>query len=1235
MKFTFFLLFLSINVNVYSQSSELKINYNNNRYYVPLTRFYSNYYFPFSDFAKELSIPFQKKNSVFEAEFDEFLFLITAGYPYIIIKNKKDKYSETFQLPVSVIFDGDKLYLPLNYSLEALSVAFGKEVYLEDSLNLIISDKDVSYKNVSPASNEEKGNSNKAVISKVLIYEKSGGLVVKFFSDKLIPSYRTNYDNKIFTLLLADSEVKVDSVMLTKQVEIDLETDIVKDVGIENVDNNLEVVFNLTFDYNFSEVSSVPGTNDLVLRINVQPDPSDWFVTESENFIAVYREGHSSLIPYILHSAESSLKVLKWLFNYTPSEKIVINTYDVSDYGFGATTTIPQNYIRIEIEPFEPGYENIPYNERLRWLIGHELVHIVINDQASEVENLSRKIFQKVEPEQVQPITVFYSLLTNYSRYTPRWHQEAIAVFLETWMSGGFGRILGNFDEMFFRTMVLDNKEFPSDIKLDAKATYNSFLVETLFYLYGARFAAYLSIKYDVQKLINWFKISPGDFYHSFKNKFETIFNNDFDEEWNSFIEYEKKFQKRNIERLNTTKTTYLKRIKNEPVGFATQPHFDPVSGSVIFGYHKPHHLASIQKLNLESGVSVDIETLPTPSQFQVASTAFDYETGFFFFTTNNNQLYRDVWALDVETKESKILFHDSRIGHLTVSPQTHELWGVKHSGGKAAIIYSPYPYNTLQQVTEFSVGDEIQQLAVSPSGKYLAATLLRTNGEQSIILINSDELRADKEFKYLYVISTGSPENPSWSPDGKSLYWNSYTNGVSNIYKTYVDDVLASNYKPVPITHTLRGLFRPIHVGSDSLFAFEFTSEGLIPVLIQDKPVTGKLPAIQYLGQEVVKKNSGVYNLYVNPFSQTSSAESQNVEEEYNALEHLKIRTFIPVISGFQKQKMLGIFTHISDPLLNHDLTIEMGYSPFNENPLGPKWHFKGKYEYKKRFQFGIDYNAPDFYDLFNERKRGLIGTKVRFGNTHYWVYDNPLKIKQQSEIAVYMDQVFINDNLVRVSEPDFAVAQTNFNSRDLRKTIGSTDYEYGNEFDITLMIFTAEIDNLEYAGQFFAEWDHFTTFLSNHNIFHFKLAGGYHYKNEQMFQARFFFGGFGNRALENVDVKQYRKVFRFPGIPVYSLDTEKFVKIMLEDNLPPLRFGNASIGDHYLSHIDFAVYSQALLTKSHLGKEWVDIGTQINFIFKHWFNLESTLSAGIANAWFDNGNSWEWFVSFKLLRN
>ena len=44
-----------------------------------------------------------------------------------------------------------------------------------------------------------------------------------------------------------------------------------------------------------------------------------------------------------------------------------------------------------------------------------------------------------------------------------------MAVFLETWMNGGYGRTLGSFDEMYFRSLVLDNQDFPSEIELDTK----------------------------------------------------------------------------------------------------------------------------------------------------------------------------------------------------------------------------------------------------------------------------------------------------------------------------------------------------------------------------------------------------------------------------------------------------------------------------------------------------------------------------------------------------------------------------------------------------------------------------------------------------------------------------------------------------------------------------------------------------------------------------------------------
>ena len=80
-----------------------------------------------------------------------------------------------------------------------------------------------------------------------------------------------------------------------------------------------------------------------------------------------------------------------------------------------------------------------------------------------------------------------------------------------------------------------------------------------------------------------------------------------------------------------------------------------------------------------------------------------------------------------------------------------------------------------------------------------------------------------------------------------------------------------------------------------------------------------------------------------------------------------------------------------------------------------------------------------------------------------------------------------------------------------------------------------------------------------------------------------------------------------------------------MIENELPPLRFSDFSIGQHYLSHASLSFYSQALATKSPQLEKWVDVGAQINLVFRHWFNLESTLSAGVGKAWYSNNNTWK----------
>jgi hypothetical protein len=157
----------------------------------------------------------------------------------------------------------------------------------------------------------------------------------------------------------------------------------------------------------------------------------------------------------------------------------------------------------------------------------------------------------------------------------------------------------------------------------------------------------------------------------------------------------------------------------------------------------------------------------------------------------------------------------------------------------------------------------------------------------------------------------------------------------------------------------------------------------------------------------------------------------------------------------------------------------------------------------------------------------------------------------------------------------------------------------------------------------------------LWNHNVFHVKIAGGYLWDNEEIAQARFYFGGFGNRIVDNDKIRQFRKVFRFPGFPIYSLMNDRFGKLLLENAFPPIRFSDWSLGHQFVNHLDFTVYSQMLYAPSDGVNYWADIGAQMDLKLKHWYNLESTISAGIAKAWFGRQHDWEWFLSIKILKD
>ena len=583
----------------------------------------------------------------------------------------------------------------------------------------------------------------------------------------------------------------------------------------------------------------------------------------------------------------------------------------------------------------------------------------------------------------------------------------------------------------------------------------------------------------------------------------------------------------------------------------------------------------------------------------------------------------------DFNTNKEKLLFSDMRVGALTVSKTTHELWGIQHLSGKDVMVRSKYPYTELQSLSVFKVGDEFQDLSINPKGNLLAVTLHQSDGKQSILISDITGLDKGKQFLFKTVTSSGSPENPSWSIDGSYLYWNAYTNGVSNIYRYDLQ-----SEEIIPISNTIIGLFRPVEISNDSMIAMEFSPEGFTPVKFAIKK-SERLPAINYFGQKILDKTPDLYELNLKPANEVIDKNSFTKEESFSSIGDVSIRTFIPIVSGFQSRVVLGLYSQLNDALLTHDLIMEAGVSPFKETTKDVKFHLRLKYSYKQKFILGIEHNAADLFDLFNKRKRGMLGSRYAIGYNHYWVYDNPLKIKHNTELSFYNGIKFINDNLTEVKQPDYAILKSDLDIQNLRRSIGSIDWESGNKIKFSAMGYGSNPDSPQLSGQLMGEWDKYFIFLANHNVLHFKTSVGYHFINENLPETMFYFGGFGNREIEGEPVKQFEKMFRFPGVPIYSLVSDKFLKLMIENSFPPIRIPNISVASIELKNISVSIFSQGLISDSPEIDKIVDLGAQINIMFEHWYNLESTVSAGIAKAWWSKGNDIEWFISWKLLKD
>jgi hypothetical protein len=962
--------------------------------------------------------------------------------------------------------------------------------------------------------------------------------------------------------------------------------------------------------------------------ISIRPIPSfaaEWQHFSTDDFHFIYQKHHESLVPRILTGAQTSLRALKKILHYEPTEIITVVIRDNRDIGSARATALPHNRVIIDIAPFnQADYESVRFDEQFQWLLSHELVHVVIADQASSDQINSRDIFGKVMPDKSAPLTLPFSLLTNQGRFTPTWYQEGIAEFMETWLNGGYGRVLGSYDEMYFRTLSYEN--VPLMNWQDVDFNDDSFLLGTSSYLYGARFMAHLAIHYGVEDLLRWVSLDVEQGYIHFYKKFQQIFATTLEAEWDKFKEAEEHFQKENLNRIRKYPITFTNKI-TEPLGWVTRGYAID-DNNLLFATLRPHHFSSIEKLDLKTGKLTEVYTLHTPKLLQVTSTAFDKQKGLFFYTTHNNMGYRDLWSVDINSKKSKRLFKDARMGDLSINPLDHTLWGVQTQGPQIALAFSPLPYDKVKTSIVLPIGTILSHLNIHPDGKSMLATLRIHNGKQSIVLIDLVALQKNKRFLYTTVSNNGNPEHASWGTDGKIIYWNAYTSGVSNIFRKQIN-----TNKIEVLSNIETGLFHPLVLDKEHIFSFQFTNQGFQPVITPNTSVEG-VAAIHYRGQSIIEKHPELREWRLQPEPKFISKNEYSIEK-YNGFSNLQKAAFIPTIESYAKQTAIGFYWEMKDPLDSHQISINSGISKTEDINSNSEYdfHLNSTYNYLDTLIVNLQHLPTSFYDLANQRDIRRVNNGLLVEYKKHWLFDRPKTFSQWFFIG--SNEWKFDDFGQESTEQTYSYG-TQFKWKNLRRTIGNTGYEKGITWNAQLRkTHLAENSSIN-TTQLFGDINWLTPIFKPHNIFRIQAAAGKTW-GDFIGEGRFYFEGFGRQLLEEETSHRYRQLENLAGLSDNSQIADRFRKFTVENTFPSFKI-KKKLGDTYLKRGDISIFHQRLYSEfENNSSQLYNIGFQSNLYFTNFHLISSTLSFGYAHAVDKNSNEPynELFIYLKLFRN
>lgn len=936
------------------------------------------------------------------------------------------------------------------------------------------------------------------------------------------------------------------------------------------------------------------------------------------------------LVPHNVRSYQNSLDFHKRMFDWEPWEKPTVLLTDFTDYGNGAAVIAPANIVMLDVAPKNKILETAPSTERFFQLMNHELTHLSTMDGWNSQDARWRRFFGgKPRQTDKHPESILYNYLATPRLSSPRWFAEGSATYLETWMSGGIGRVQGGYDEMVFRAMVRDDAHIYSALGLVSEGTEIDFQVGANAYLYGTRFMSWLTLEYSPEHLIDWLKRSE-DSERYYAAQFQKVFGKPLEESWQDWISFERQWQAANLQSVRSEPLTQAEFLVDRPLGSISRSFYDASTNSMVGGFRYPGVVAHIGVMSLDSGEIRHLNDVKGPVLYRVSSTAFDPGSRTMFYTTDNTS-YRDLAAVNIDTGEGGMLIEDARIGDLAFNRADGAVWGLRHLNGLVSLVRIKPPFTEWNQVYTWPQGQVPFDMDISPDGTLLSASVGEISGDQYLRIYRLDDLangQADSISQFDF--TPAIPEGFVFSPDGRFLYGTSYYTGVSNVFSYEI-----ANGNVEILTNAETGFFKPIPLEDGSLIVMEYTGQGFRPIKIDDPVPLQDVGSIRFLGNEIANRHPQVRQWsVVNSLGDQPYEEAVIHEGKYRPPRELGLTSAYPIVEGYKDAQSLGYSFEFSDPMQLHHFDFSLGYSWDSDLETDEKLHARVDY---RALNWEVTYwhNDADFYDLFGPKERSRKGDAFLIGYEKSLIYDDPRELDFSFDLNYYtgLDTLPNNQNVSTFLFEDILSVRFGLDYTNTRKSLGAVDHEKGWEWDLVASADHTDIDTItKFRGGvdfgFALPWKHSSIWLYN--------SAGTSNGDRSNPLSQFYFGGYQNNYVDDGAVKRYRQYDSFPGVEIDALSGKTFYKSVLEWNLPPKRFREAGSPSLFLKHARPALFVSGLVTDPGKAYErtFTNIGFQVDFEFTMIHRLPMVFSVGYA-AGYESGDKVddEWMFSLKIL--